>query len=254
MDQDKSHVLNINSDDRTSGVPEDFIVHLNENELHETTYVRLKDVTFANTMYNINAGNNELKWVDSLNNPYSLIVPIGHYSSAELVTYINNETKTNVIYATSPIQFVTNSRLSKFNILNSYLVSAVTFYVLPTSTILDVIGFINPSQILALSHLGGQPYNLLVTKFVHILSSKLAENDALIASNNKKYPVIATIPIEAPFGFLVTKTSDTTSNDDSYHNSNVNLSTVDIRLVDDNFKTINLNGSKVYLNFVINRH
>ena len=41
MDQVKRHILNIDSDDRSSGTPENFILHLNESEFHEVKYIQL---------------------------------------------------------------------------------------------------------------------------------------------------------------------------------------------------------------------
>ena len=60
MDQIKRHILNIDSNDRSSGTHENFILHLNENEFHEVKYIQLKDIAFANTMYNVKASNNQL--------------------------------------------------------------------------------------------------------------------------------------------------------------------------------------------------
>lgn len=249
MDKHKNHVLHIDSKNRTSGSHEDFVVHLNENDFHEAKYVQLKDISFPNTMYNITSSNNELNWVDGNTVEYSLLVPVGYYTADELASYINAETSTNATYTNSTIQFTNNRKTRTFTISNT-----ATFHLLPTSTILDIIGFPNPSVVNVSIHTGTQPYNMLTTKYVHVLSSKLAEHDSMITSSNVKYPVIATIPVNAPFGYLISKSEEKTSADESRHNSNVNLSTIDIKLVDDDFKTIQLNGSGVIMTFTVRRH
>ena len=139
MDQVKRHILNIDSDDRSSGTPENFILHLNESEFHEVKYIQLKDIAFANTMYNIKSSNNQLRWEDSFLVQYSLTIPIGYYSSDELVIYINSTNP--AVNPTSPIQLVANTKIRKFTITNT-----APFHLLTTSTILKVIGFSVPNQ------------------------------------------------------------------------------------------------------------
>ena len=74
-----------------------------------------------------------------------------------------------------------------------------------------------------------------------------------MSSNGKKYAVIATVPINVPYGYMVNITEEKTSSDESLHNANVNLSTIDIRLVDSDFQVIDLNGSQVIVNFTVSR-
>ena len=250
MDTQKNHILHIDSKNRSSGTNENFVVHLNENELHEAKYVQLKDISFANTMYNITNSNNQLNWIDHDNLSYSLTVPVGFYTADELASYITTETSTNAIFSEGILQVVNNTKTRTFTIIFWGTRSCL----LTSSTILNVMGFPNPSQTKIASHTGTQPYNMLVTKYVHILSSKLAECDAMVSSNGKKYPVIATVPVNSPFGYIVSRSEEKDSSDESYHNSNVNLSSIDIRLVDDNFQTINLNASGVVMTFTIARH
>ena len=246
MDQLKRHILNIDSNDRSSGTHENFILHLNESEFHEVKYIQLKDIAFANTMYNVKSTNNQLRWMDSNSVKYLLTVPVGYYSADELVIYINSAT--TAAHPTCPIQLVANTKTRKFTIT-----STTSFHLLTTSTILQIIGFSVPNQSNLLSHTASEMYNFLVTSYVHVISSTLSESDSLVSSNGKKYAVIATIPINVPFGFMVNVNEEKTSSDESLHNANVNLSTIDIRLVDSNFQTIDLNGSSVVMNFTVSR-
>jgi hypothetical protein len=246
MDQIKRHVLNIDSKERSSGTTDNFIIHLNENEFHEVKYVQLKDIAFANTMYNIRASTNKLNWVDNSAIAYSLKIPIGFYSLDELIAYVNATTP--ALHPGCPIQFSSNTKTRKITII-----SVTAFHLATTSTVLDIIGFPAPSQVNLLIHIATDLYNFLVTPYVHVLSSTLAECDSLVASNGRKYGVIATVPIVVPFGHVVNKSEEKTSSDESMHNANVNLSTIDIRLVDSNFEPIDLNGTSVIINFTVAR-
>jgi hypothetical protein len=86
------------------------------------------------------------------------------------------------------------------------------------------------------------------------VSNALAEPDAFVANNGKKYAVIASIPVNVPFGGVVNISEEKTSPDDSLHNANINLSTIDIKLVDNNFEVIELNGSNIIMNFTIKKN
>jgi hypothetical protein len=237
----------IDSRFRSSGTHENFVHHLGEGDFHQCRYVQLKDITFNNTMYNITVKNNRLTWFDSFSMQYDIIIPIGHYTSGELQQYIN--TTTTSVYPLCPIQFSANTKTMRFTITNTS-----SFHLSPVSTILNVIGFENPSQIDQTSHIATQMYNFLVTRHVHIISNALAECDAFIANNGKKYAVIASVPVNVPFGGVVNLSEEKTSADESFHNSNINLSTVDIRLVDNNFEVIDLNGSNIIMNFTIKKN
>ena len=238
MDLVKKHVLMIDSRFRSSGTHEDFVHHLNENDFHSCRYVQLKDITFNNTIYNITTANNVLNWFTTINN--TLTIPVGYYTADELLTYINSN---------SALVFVNNTKLRKFVVSSS-----TAFYILATSTILNVIGFQVPIQTLLSSHTGTQLYNFITTRHIHVISNSLSEPDSFVANNGKKYAVIATIPVISPFGGVINITEEKTSADDSYHNANINLSSIDIRLVDNNFETINLNGSNIIMNFTIKKN
>ena len=244
MDQVKRHILNIDSADRSSGTSENFIIHLNESQFHEVKYVQLKDISFANTMYNIKASNNQLRWIDINSVQYLLTIPIGYYTADELLIYINATTTAS--NPTCPIQFVNNTKTRKFTIT-----STTSFHLLTTSTVLTIIGFSVPSITNLTSHTATELYNFLVTSHIHVISSTLSEADSLVSSNGKKYAVIATVPVNVPFGYMINISEEKTSSDESIHNANVNLSTVDIRLVNSNFETVELNGSSVIMNFTV---
>ena len=251
MDQIKRHVLNINSSNKTSGTNENFIIHLNENEFHEVKYVQLKDISFPNTIYNITSSNNKLNWYDTTTAVYNLTIPIGYYTVDDFITYVNTTTTTNATYAACKLQITKNKSTRKLSL--SVILGGNAFQLNATSTIQNIIGFPNLTSSFSLVHVATEIYNFLVTRYVHVISNTLSEPDALISSNGKKYGIIATIPVEVPFGYIVSKSEEKDSSDESFHNANVNLSTIDIKLVDSNFKQIELNGSDVIINFTVSR-
>ena len=238
MNHNKKHILLLSSKDRSSGKPEDAVYHLNENELHETHNVMLKDVVIPNTMYNIRTSNNTLDY-DIGGVAKSVNIPVGFYSLTDLITALNG--------AQADLVFSDNSFLKKLNVT-----SGSNSFIKTSSTIKKVLGVTvqnSPSTSYTLDSF----YNLNPTNYIHILSN-LAEADALISSSNKKYPVIASIPVLYTFGSILNQTENQDSQDYSKHISNLNLSTIDMRLVDDDFNLIDLNGSNWFITLTIMKH
>lgn len=238
MNHNKKHILLLSSKDRSSGTPEDAVYHLNENELHETHNVMLKDVVIPNTMYNIRASNNTLDY-DIGGVPKSVTIPVGFYSLSDLIIALNG--------AQTDLVFGDNSFLKKLNVT-----SGSNSFIKTSSTIKKVIG-VSIQNTPSTSYTLDSFYNLNPTNYIHILSN-LAEADALISSSNKKYPVIASIPVLYSFGSILNQTEDKQTQDVSRHISNLNLSTIDMRLVDDDFQPIELNGSEWFISLTILKH
>jgi len=240
MDKHKKHILLLNSNDRTSGTPENCIFHLNDNDLHECHHVQLKDVFFTNLLYNIKTSNNTLIYAFG-EASYTVVVPVGYYSLNDLITRLN-ALQTHLV-------FTHNTTEKKLNVS-----SASPSFIHKNGTINKVIGFETVETATAsTSYTGYQPYNLIPSHYIHIISNKLAEPDSLLNSNNKRHAVIASIPIAVPFGYTVVRTEERDSADYCHHNSMVNLSTIDIRLVDDNFDQVDLNGSGFIFSFTVKR-
>ena len=227
MNIQKKHILLLNSKDRSSGTATDLVFHLNENDLHESHSVMLKDIVIPNTIYNIRTTNNTLDY-DINGVAKSVNIPVGNYSLSDLVTALNT--------AQTDLVFSSNSMLKKLMVS-----SATVSFIKVSSTIKKVIG-VTTQNVPAVSYTLDSFYNLNPTNYIHVISN-LAEPDALVASNNKKYAVIASIPVLYGFGYILNQTEDRDTQDISKHNSHLNLSTINIRLVDDDFQTIDLNGS-----------
>ena len=240
MDKAKKHILLLNSNDRTSGNPENCVFHLNDSDLHECHHVQLKDVFFTNLLYNIKTSNNTLIYGFG-DGSYNVVVPTGYYSLNDLITKLN-AIQTHLVFSH-------NTSEKKLNIT-----SASPSFINKNGTINKVIGFsTTTSQTASSSYTADGPYNLIPSHYIHIISNKLAESDNLLSSNNKRHAVIASIPIAVPFGYTVVRTEERDSADYCHHNSMVNLSTIDIKLVDDDFNQVDLNGSGWILSFTVKK-
>ena len=238
MNHNKKHILLLSSKDRSSGTPEDSIFHLNENELHETHNVMLKDIVIPNTMYNIRTSNNTLDY-DIGGVAKTATVPVGYYSLADLVIALNT--------AQADLVFSENSFAKKLNVT-----SASNSFIKTSSTIKKVIGA-SIQNVPSTSYTLDSFYNLNPTNYIHVISN-LAEADALISSSGKRYAVIASIPVLFSFGSILNQTENNDTLDSSKHISNLNLSTINMRLVDDDFQTIELNGSEWQISFSVVKH
>jgi hypothetical protein len=238
MDKKRKHILLLNSKDRSSGTSDDAIYHMNESELHECTYVALKDVVIPNTIYNIFSENNKLDY--NINGiPKQITIPEGFYDTFSLITKLNT--------LQPDIVFANNATTRKFDIT-----STNPSFLLISSTIANVIG-LTATGTPSTSYSCDKFYNLNRTNYIHIISSKLAESDNLFCSNNKRYSVIASIPVLYGFGFILNLQENKDTADDNRLISHVNLSTIDLKLVDDNFKPVSLNGSNWSISFSVIR-
>jgi hypothetical protein len=190
-------------------------------------------------MYNIYSENNKLDY--NINGTVKqIVIPEGFYDTFSLIAKING-LQTDIVFAN-------NANTRKFDIT-----STNPSFLLISSTIAPVIG-LKQTGTPATSYSCDVFYNLNRTNYIHVISTKLAEPDNLFCSNNKRYAVIASIPVQYGFGFILNLSEDKDTADDNKHISHINLSTIDIRLLDDDFKPINLNGSEWSISFNIIKH
>ena len=239
MDKAKKHILLLNSEDKSSGTNTDCVFHLNENELHECNYVSLKDIWLINTIYNVDVTNNVLSYnIGGITK--SITIPPAQYSATTLLGQLQS--------LQSDLSFFNNTVQLKF-----IVTSTTPSFIIVSSPLAKVIGF-TVQQGASTGYIGDRSYDLIRTKYLHVVSSKLAEYDAMITSKNKKYPVIASIPVSVPYGYILNQTQDRDTSDFSKHNSNLNLSSIDIKFLDDNFNPVDLNGSDWSISFNVYRH
>ena len=233
------HVIILNSKDRSgeSKSKYDCVFYLNDYYLHNAKHTKFKSISLTNLIYNVIATNNVLNYESG--GAQNIIIPVGYYSSTTLATAINGLQAHFVV-----TDNVATKRFDFTSVGNTRIYAV--------STIGPVIG-VTTDTALATSYSGDIVYDFVKTYYINILSSALSNNDSVITShNNNKYSVIASVPIDVGYGFLkYHDTSDRQTADYADFNSNQNVSRIDIRLVDDKFQEIDLQGSDWVASFSI---
>lgn len=232
----KKHIISINSKDNLSSDPSNAVYNFDNNDLHETFKVQLKDVSIVNLLNNVEVGRNNILDYDANGVPKQIIIPENYYTASTLASAINN-LQTDFTITFSSVSF-------KYSVA-----SALPTFFKISSTIKDVIGLTAttaPSTAYTLQSV----INLVRTNYIHILSN-LASLDALYTSDKKRLPIIASIPVLLPYGFVNNFQETLDSPDEDIKKANVNLSDVDIVMLDDDFKPLNLNGGKYTISFTV---
>lgn len=236
MDKPTKHLITINSNDNKSNNLSNAIYDFGSLDLQESYAVRLKDISIVNLIYNINIGKNDRLDYNYNGVDFFIIIPEGSYNATTLVTAIN-ALQTNLIFSINGVtqKFVVSS------VLPSYLKS--------NSTIKKVLGFVNDTT-LSTNYSLPFPFNLVRSNFINIVSN-MAESSYCITSNKTTYPVIAQIPINLPFGYILQRSEEKDSADSYVFNSKVNLSNIKIKMLDDDFEELDLNQGNYILSFNI---
>ena len=232
----KKHIISINSKDNLTSDPSNAVYNFDNNDLHETFKVQLKDVSIVNLLNNVEVGRNNILDYDANGVPKQIIIPENYYTASTLASTINN-LQTDFTITFSSVSF-------KYSVA-----SALPTFFKISSTIKDVIGLTAttaPSTAYTLQSV----VNLVRTNYIHILSN-LASLDALYTSDKKRLPIIASIPVLLPYGFVNNFQETLDSPDEDIKKANVNLSDVDIVMLDDDFKPLNLNGGKYTISFTV---
>lgn len=236
MNKKNKHIIAINSKDAVQRIGiNEFVFNLREQDLHEVNRVQFKEASIVNLLYNVYSKNNTLDYnINGLDS--SITIPEGFYTASSLQDVING--------LQSDIVFNINTNTYKYDIT-----STTSSYIRTSGTINKLIGFTiqnTPST----AYSGNHPVNLIRTNFINVLSN-LAENDACVSSDQYKYKLICTIPVNLPFGYVLQKSEELDSADISVHEAHLNVSEINIKLVDDNFEPIDVNGSEFILHFSI---
>jgi len=239
MDHSKKHILIINSKDRLASSASEYDADFKlPSDCQMCHHVQFKEMSFTNLLYNITSSNNRLDYVFNAVNKSVTITP-GYYELSTLTTALNS--------AQSDLVFTANNVTKKYDVT-----SASPSFILLTGTINKVIGF-TTLQTAATAYSGNLPFNLIRTNYIHVLTEGLADSDNVLASDGKRYGIIASVPLTLPYGYVVTRSEDKDSSDESIMNAHINLSLVNIKLVDDDFNVIENNGGGWVLSFSVYR-
>ena len=233
MHRNIKKLIHINSDHNLSRNNADAVFDFSEIELQQVYAVRLKDISITNLLYNVHLKNNVLEY-DIGGVQKTIIIPIGNYTSTTLQNTINT-LQTDFIISQSPATF-------------KYSITSISpSFFKTTSTIKPVLGFIEDT-IPSISYELPKPFDLIRTHYINILSN-LADSANCFTSNKQNYGLICSIPVNLPFGFVLSQSSEKDTADNHKFESHINLSQVRLKMVDDNFEDLDLNDSKYTISF-----
>lgn len=239
MDHSKKHILIINSKDKLGSSASEYDADFKlPSDCQQCHHIQFKEMSFTNLLYNITSSNNRLDYEFNALNSSVTITP-GYYDLATLTTALNS--------AQSDLVFTANNVTKKYDVT-----SVSASYIRLTGTINKVIGF-TTLQTASTAYSGNQPFNLIRTNYIHVLTEGLADSDNVLSSDGKRYGIIASVPLTLPYGYVVTRSEDKDSSDESIMNSHINLSLINIKLVDDDFNVIENNGGGWVLSFCVYR-
>lgn len=234
MDRPTKKLIIINSKDNKTNNLSNALYDYGSIELQESYAVRLKDVSIVNLLYNINTGKNDRLDYDYNGSAQFVIIPEGNYNATTLATALN-ASQPHLVFSINPItqKYVVNTALPSF--LKS------------SSTIKKVLGF-DIDGVPSVSYELPNPYNLIRTHFINI-ASNLTESNSCLTSDKKSYSVIAQVPVSLPFGFVLQRSEEKDTADDFAFLSNVNLSQINIKMLDDDFNELDLNQGSYIISF-----
>ena len=198
----------------------------------------MKDVGITNLIYNVELGINDQLDYDVGGVAKSINIPPGNYQASTLGNVLNT------LLLADQMVFTFSNTTFKYSVTSVPLT-----FLKDSSTIKKVIG-LTTTTIASNLYEMQNPVNFIRTHFIHILSD-LASLDSGFTSNRKMISIIASIPVNLPFGFILNQTQELDSSDVDIKKNSVNISDVSIRIVDDNYKELNLNGGEYFLSFTV---
>jgi hypothetical protein len=219
-------------------------------------YINIDTAVIPVSWYNINEYNNYLE-IESLTNDktYSFYIEKGNYNCNTLATYltdaVSNYTSTDFFYALFNFNVSYNSKTTKFTFTNNY-----SFRFSSNSTILEVLGFItstntNESVLTTdnkLSLTSTNVINLIPHKYLYVILPQINTNN-LTTEDVNFTSILCAIPIDTSTkGVIVYKNN----NDYFVNTEKFDLRYLKIKIVNEKFQHINLNGMNFSMTFNIN--
>ena len=233
----------------------DFVVRTNDYFLGQVRKIIVKSITVPNTQYNISSVNNTLTY-DIGAGDATVSVPQGQYTSiADLLDALA------AALLASPdaiiMSWTFDTLLSK---------ATLTFGVpiilkrgtngaqseVGTSTIAHVIGLGDQDTASLTVHVMPDIVDLSGLKKVYIASKALTMTSSMVSSNLVQANVISEINITQPFGYICHRDiPEIEASDESTSSIPNNISSIDIQLLDERLRPIDLQGHNVYITLKI---
>ena len=201
--------------------------------------VSLDSATIPVSFYLINDETNTLSYVYN-SSPFTLTLTNGNYNGSTMITELTNKFDDNGLVVVITLSQVTGLLLFKF----ANAISPVEF--IYNTGLMKILGFTqNTSGISVVPQL---PMNLLGIQKINICSGNLASISSFSSSAALSNSVIQSIPIDMPAFHQITYLDKTN------HSGRMKsrfLSNIDIQLLDEFGRFIEMNGIEFTLSFVI---
>lgn len=249
LHETESRLLRISSKNRSvdSINPYSIVFTTNDNDLHQIKHIVLKSAIIPNTQYNINSNNNIFTYKRGAV-LQTLTIPPLQYNINEFIIAFNL-----VAAADNLVLSLVGDRLgiADTNTTDFTILPFVTDS--PESNALgDVMG-INIEQ----TGNVGNAYTLVMDGLpdfsglqnVYISSQALSNHTPMIGNDKQKQNVFCNIPITVEFGGIQVHDENRDSLDYSIFHSRKNISSIDIRLLNEDDTEVDLNGNDWVLIF-----
>ena len=234
-----SRLLRISSTDRTTGSVSRYNMTYatNDSDLQEIKRISLKSASIPNSQYNVNSNTNTFFFANSQTSQVAYTIPIGQYTTTTLMAAVVSVVSAVISGSITLVQSALTNKIT-------LAINSGTFNMTPGShfQINLILGFKSGSFSSVSSLVADSLPNLSGLKSVYIASQTLSNHSAMICSEQLKQNVFCNVPITVPFGAIMSFEEDENSSDFVVFHSRKNVSTIDIKLLDENNNTVDLNG------------
>ena len=201
--------------------------------------VSLDSATIPVSWYLINDLTNTLSYIYN-SSPFTLTLTNGNYNGSTMITELTNKFDDNGLTVVITLSQVTGLLLFKF----ANAISPVEF--IYNTGLMKILGFTQSTSGVAI--VPQLPMNLLGIQKINICSGNLASISSFSSSPALSNSVIQSIPVDVPAFHQITYL------DKANHYGRMKsrfLSNIDIQLLDENGKFLEMNGIEFTLSFVI---
>lgn len=222
------HLNSKNADRFISGTSDiEFNLPLIEAPLQHTIYLSVQHLVIPYSFYNIDSNNNFLNYIiyDSIPTTHNIFIETGNYNPYQLINVLkNNMQDFTITYDSIKNKFTFTNSLYEFGFLN-------------TSTCLRLIGFGDTSLSINKTITSINSINLQSHHCVCVQSNLLT--GSINSANKYESNIICSIPVDKPPFSMITYINH---NNLKYNLFNNVISTMRLRLTDQNNNLIDLNG------------
>lgn len=221
----RSRFILLNSKDKSNGTPSNFIINLPQGEgVYNAREIMLKSVSFPHLFPNITSNNNVLDFKHNASD-YSVTLPAGQYTVTKLMTDLG-------ALMTTAVGVTITLAQDSFTHLITFTANSGTMSVKSSGSMSGNLGVTSETPTGANTTAQEIP-NLYGPTYAYLYSEALGEQSNMLNSRGLSCPIIAEIPITAPFGFQNVYEAEGINLDNIVYNGSNNIQSIDIRIVDE---------------------